>query len=75
MNVLRDCHTKLQPQKYCGVILTDTAPCQNMVLLQNGRIKYVIFVVQSYFFTERMLPNKVSFIVHASFLRYDSQFS
>ena len=41
MNVFISCHTKLQPQKYCTVILVDAASCQNMVLLQNGKIKYL----------------------------------
>lgn len=40
MNVFRGCHTKLKPQKYCSVILAGIVSCQNMVLLQSGKIKY-----------------------------------
>lgn len=41
MNIFIGSHTKLQPQKYCTVILVDAASCQNMVLLENGKIEYV----------------------------------
>lgn len=73
MNILKSFYIKLQPQKYC-IILTDTARHYNMVLLQNGRSKtHKTVVVQSFLVADRLLPNKASFIVYASFLTYDFQ--
>lgn len=74
MDVLRGSHTKLQPDKYCSVILADTASCQNMVLLQNGKIKYPYNFGCAKLLFLRRLGKKASIMVYTFFFRQDSKF-